>query len=126
MLFRLPPLPLQEPEIVQLQETSNPDFVLNTPLSEDIPPLRDPFSKSTALPSISKSTLKDPYGLRLKAVIFSVKNGVVIEDSRQGEVYFLSEGENVKGIQLQNMTKSAVTLNVDGKQIILPLAGEKP
>ncbi len=125
--FRRAPAQVLTPDTLQLQESVNSKFLLNIPVPDDTPGLRDPFSKSVLVPATGKKiTAQDPYGLRLKAVILSTKNGVVIEDTVNGAVYFLSEGENMDGIVLNKISKSSVTVEFNGKQITLPLAGGQP
>ena len=95
-------------------------------LKEDTNDLRDPFSKIAppVVAVVPKVVPVDTLGLKLKAIILSSKNGVVLEDANGG-VYFLSEGEGTNGILVKSITKLNVTVEVNGNTFDLSMGGQK-
>lgn len=80
---------------------------------------RDPFAKGP-MQSVTMPRQESPSGIVVKAIILSVKNGVVLEDS-SGGVYFLSEGESVNGIKVNYITKTTVGVEVQGNKMDLSI-----
>ena len=112
-LLAVPSLPSETPPAF--------DVPFSAPSPEDVPDLRDPFSKINSLEkTFSKKIPMDPSGLQLRAIILSLKNGVVLEDN-SGGVYFLSEGESANGILVKTIVKTGVTVEVDGEDINLTM-----
>ncbi len=98
----------------------------DTPVFEDLSSLRNPFINSLAPRAIVKKiSSQDPYGIRVKAIIISSKNGAVLEDVEHGLVYFLSEGENLNGILIKSITKTGIKAEMSGQEITLPLVGDQ-
>lgn len=123
--------PVPQPQII-VSPQPEPAAVSNLPLIssaviQDTVALRDPFvQEAPKVPAIAHQTdALDPSGIRVKAVILSLKSGVVLEDARSGAVYFLSEGEETNGILVKSISKTGVSVEIEGKQIDLKLGGNQ-
>ncbi len=85
---------------------------------------RDPFVEETPkAPVIQKTDVLDSSGLRVKAIILSLRSGAVLEDVRRGVVYFVSDGEAVNGFRVKSISKTGVRVEIDGREIEIKLAG---
>jgi type II secretory pathway component PulC len=115
---------------VQERSTSSyPSNVIIDPpvISEDVALLRDPFSDRPLLNAspAPKIASADAFGLLLQGIILSRKNGIVLQDPKNGATYFLSEGEEVDGVRMKSITKSKVSVEANGKTMDFPILGVK-
>ena len=109
------------PAVIPVDTSLVPDAVF--PETGDAT-LRDPFvSGSTLVPAIVRKEPLDPSGLEIRGIILSRKNGVVLEDARSARIYFLSEGDRAGDIEVKKITKSTVTVSVNGKDVDLSILG---
>ncbi len=123
-------LPIPQPLAVLSKSDVTASFnlpeVIPSVIEEDLSVLRDPFTKIVPVVAVvQKSDIHEACALRVKAIILSLKSGIVLEDTQSGAVYFLSEGEIVNGIAVKNIAKSDVTIEMNGKQIVLSLEGNQ-
>jgi len=87
-------------------------------------PARDPFFKT---PLSQKNTKDEPSanaGVKLKALILSLKKGVVLEDAA-GAVHFLSEGESEGGITVTAISKTNVKGETSGGGFTFDIGGRQ-
>lgn len=115
------PVPAATVNITPIVGFSYPALPQGTP--EEI---RNPFAKGLPPPAVKAQVEPAPSGpIKLKAVIISLKNGIVIEEQGRG-VYFLSEGESVNGYLVKKITSSDAVLEKDGQEITITLEGKRP
>ena len=89
--------------------------------------MRDPFFDRAALDTnpAAKTASAGTSGLFLQGVILSRKNGIVLQDPKNGATYFLSEGEEAAGVRMKSITKSKVSIEANGKTMDFPISGVK-
>jgi hypothetical protein len=106
-------------------EAALQDLPITSPaVAPDPSSLRDPFGKAAPqAPIVQKTEGLDSSGLWAKAVILSLKKGVVIEDVQREMVYFLSEGEKANGFRVESINKEGAVVEIEGREINLPLSG---
>ncbi|MBF0618725.1 MAG: hypothetical protein HQL19_01000 [Candidatus Omnitrophica bacterium] len=118
--------PISQPQIISTPQIMTPSLEgsLMIPEADVAIPTRNPFSMTGApVMAAAQGAPFSPSGLKLKAIILSKTNGVVIEDAGGG-VYFLSEGETANGILVKTITKSVVAVEVNGNKVDLRIGGE--
>jgi type II secretory pathway component PulC len=102
--------------------------IIDLPVTmEDVSLLRDPFSDHPALDAspAAKTASLATSGLLLQGIILSRKSGIVLQDPQSGTVYFLSEGEEIGGVRAKNITKTNVSVDMNGKLMDFSILGVK-
>jgi hypothetical protein len=85
--------------------------------------LRDPFSYHLAadVNTAPNKISLDTSGIRLQGLILARKNGIALQNTQSGAVYFLSEGDEVNGVRVRSITKTGASVNVNGKLMDFPI-----